>query len=128
MSLDVDLDRIDHVHVFVRDRARAEAWYRETLGLAPIAELASWASNGGPLMLGNASRSIQLALFERPAKEGRTVVAFGVAGPAFDAWRRHLAEALGRPLDPVDHELCWSLYFSDPDGNAFELTTYDRTR
>ena len=27
--------------------------------------------------------------------------------------------------DIVDHQLAWSFYFCDPDGNRFELTTYD---
>jgi catechol-2,3-dioxygenase len=32
---------------------------------------------------------------------------------------------LGGPVKPVDHGLAWSLYFADPDGNPYEITTYD---
>lgn len=28
-------------------------------------------------------------------------------------------------MKPVDHEVSWSIYFKDPDGNPFEDTTYD---
>ncbi len=31
---------IDHVHVLVRDRRAATAWYRDVLGLAPVPEFA----------------------------------------------------------------------------------------
>ena len=43
----------------------------------------------------------------------------------FLIWRSHLAEALKQPMHPVDHQVAWSLYFSDPDGNPFEITCYD---
>ena len=46
------LDRVDHVHVYVADRAASEAWYAQVLGLTRVAELAFWASDGGPLTLG----------------------------------------------------------------------------
>lgn len=37
----------------------------------------------------------------------------------------HLAKALGRPPELEDHQITWSMYFSDPDGNPFEITSYD---
>jgi catechol-2,3-dioxygenase len=52
-------------------------------------------------------------------------VAFGVAAAEFVAWRRHLESRLGRPIEAVDHQLAWSIYFADPDGNPYEITTYD---
>ena len=39
-------------------------------------------------------------------------------------WLERLREILGK-IDEVDHEGSWSLYFSDPDGNPFEITSYD---
>jgi catechol-2,3-dioxygenase len=119
------LDRIDHIHVQVADRAGAERWYAEVLGLVRMAEFESWAPGGGPLTLANASGSIHLALFERASEPSRSTVAFGVGAAEFVAWRRHLESRLGAPLQPVDHDLAWSLYFTDPDGNPYEITTYD---
>jgi catechol-2,3-dioxygenase len=119
------LDRIDHIHVQVADRPLAERWYAEVLGLSRMVELESWAPGGGPLTLANASGTIHLALFERAPEPSRSTVAFGVAAAEFVAWRRHLELRLGGPVKPVDHGLAWSLYFADPDGNPYEITTYD---
>ena len=45
------------------------------------------------------------------------------------AWHTHLQAALDLPADKslkiVDHQFSWSLYFSDPDGNPYEITSYD---
>ena len=41
------------------------------------------------------------------------------------AWQEFLSEKLGESVDPVDHGKAWSLYFSDPWGNPYEITTYD---
>jgi catechol-2,3-dioxygenase len=119
------LDRIDHIHVQVADRARAERWYAEVLGLSRMAQLESWATGGGPLTLANASGTIHLALFERAPEPSRSTVAFGVAAAEFVAWRRHLESRLGRSIEAVDHQLAWSIYFADPDGNPYEITTYE---
>lgn len=119
------LQHFDHVHVFVADRARAVDWYQRVMGLAPVAALASWAVDGGPLTLGNASGSIHLALFERPAQPCRSTIALAVGAAEFHAWRTHLTGALGRDVAVEDHTLSWSLYFTDPDGNPYEITCYD---
>lgn len=120
------VDGIDHVHVFVSDRAAAEAWYARVLGFRRVAHLESWAADGGPLTLADAAGRVHLALFERPSLPCRSTVAIGVRGDAFMRWRVWLEASLGRPVEPVDHGVSWSLYFSDPDGNPFEITTYDR--
>jgi len=45
--------------------------------------------------------------------------------PEFVAWQRHLSKALGNPVEAVDHEVAWSLYFTDPDQNPYELISYE---
>lgn len=117
------LDGIDHIHVYVADRASAERWYADVLGLSRVPELASWAGTG-PLTIGNAAGTVHLALFERPFKECRSVVAFSATASEFLSWRSHLVAKLGKPVEAVDHQLAWSLYFTDPDGNPFEITSY----
>lgn len=117
------IERVDHIHVFVTDRAAAEKWYAEVLGFKRLAELAFWAPDGGPLTISNADGSVHLALFERPAATCRSVIAFGVSATDFLGWRAHLAEVFGEAVEVFDHQVMWSLYFSDPDGNPYEITT-----
>ncbi len=119
------LKGVDHIHVFVSDRAAALVWYGAVLGLRAVAELESWAADGGPLTIGDAVGSVHLALFERPAEKCRSTVALSVSAQGFLAWQRHLEAVLQQRVEPVDHQLSWSLYFSDPDGNPFEITSYE---
>ena len=119
------LDRIDHIHVFVTDREVSEQWYGQVLGLSRISALESWASDGGPLTIANEAGTVHLALFERPAQPCRSTIAFGVTAREFIAWREHLCAALEAPPNTEDHQLSWSLYFTDPDGNPCEITTYE---
>jgi catechol-2,3-dioxygenase len=116
---------IDHVHVFVADRAAAVQWYQRVLGMTPVAELAFWAPDGGPLTIADAGDTVHLALFERPAARCRSTIALRVDAAAWLTWRDHLTSEPGTAVEPVDHQVAWSLYFSDPDGNPFEITSYD---
>jgi len=119
------LDRIDHIHVYVTDREVAEQWYGEVLGLSRMAEFEGWATDGGPLSVANQAGTVHLALFERKPQPSRSTIAFGVTAPEFIAWREHLMASLDKPPKVEDHELSWSLYFSDADGNPYEITTYE---
>ena len=117
------LTGIDHVHVYVSDRAVAEAWYRELMGFERVEALLDWTVDGGPLTLEDPSGTVHLALFESDRGPG-TAIAFGAAGEAFLAWKAHL-EGHGLALRVADHTLAFSLYFHDPDGNMHEITTYE---
>jgi catechol 2,3-dioxygenase-like lactoylglutathione lyase family enzyme len=119
------LRAIDHVHVFVSDRAAAATWYARVLGLKPKEDLAFWASDGGPLTLANDEDSIHIALFERPRLPCRSTVALRVSAADLRSWQLHLRESLGSEPRLEDHQRCWSLYFPDPDGNPYEITSYE---
>jgi catechol-2,3-dioxygenase len=116
---------IDHVHVFVADMVAAERWYNHVLGFARIEAYEFWAADGGPLTLQNAEGSVHVALFERPTEKCRSTIAFGVDAREFLAWQGHLKQALSEAPTLEDHDLAWSLYFRDPDGNPYEITTYE---
>lgn len=119
------VERIDHIHVFVSDRAAAERWYREVLGFQRVPELEFWAADGGPLTLQDTSGKVHLALFEKPAKPCRSTIALAASAQQFVEWQAHLQTQLGQALHAEDHQLAWSLYFADPDGNPYEITCYD---
>lgn len=116
---------LDHVHVYVANRATAEVWYQKVLGFARIQKFECWAPNDGPLMLGNESIPFKIALFERNAEKRHSTIAFAVTGQDFLAWRSHLTATLDHSPELEDHKLSWSLYFHDPDGNPYEITSYD---
>jgi len=63
---------IDHVELTVRDRESAADWFREVLGLTPVAELEEWAT-AGPLMLSNDGGRTKLALLEAESGDGNEV-------------------------------------------------------
>lgn len=119
------LQAFDHVHVYVTDRARAEQWYNRVLGLFRSEEFAFWAADGGPLFLQNDTGAIHLALFERPAQVCRSTIAFRVSAAEYAAWKTHLESVLPGQVSEEDHIAAISLYFSDPEGNPYELTTYE---
>jgi len=116
-------DRIDHIHVYVTDRAASERWYAEVMGLSRVPELERWATDG-PLTLQNSSGTVHIALFQASPQPCRSTIALSVGAEEFCAWRTHLVEKLKRPVEAEDHELSWSLYFADPDGNPWEITCY----
>lgn len=119
------IDRVDHIHVYVADLEASERWYSKTLGLSRVPDLEGWATSGGPLTIANVAGSVHLALFERKAQPCRSTIALGVTALQFVAWRQHLAATLESSPTTEDHQLSWSLYFSDPDGNPYEVTTYE---
>ena len=121
----LELQDFDHVHVYVTDRANAEEWYRDVLHLHRSKELEFWSSDGGPLTIQNSSGSIHIALFERPAQPCRSVVAFRVGAVGYESWKAHLEHVFPGQVSEEDHEASLSLYFRDPDGNPYELTTYE---
>ncbi len=119
-------DAIDHLHVHVADRPAAEAWYERVLGLRRLPAFEHWAQGGGPLTLSDAAGQLHLALFQRPPQGGSPTIALRVSAAGLLDWRAHLRRELGEAPALVDHGESRSIYFADPDGNGFEITSYER--
>ncbi len=124
---------IDHVEVFVKNRAEAARWYEEIFGLSPIQELDAWAKIG-PLFIGNKDGTVKIALIDGTKDSDGSInrVAFSASGEDFVDFVNNLDDArvyfLKRRVaknDLVDHDLSYSIYFDDPDGNKLELTCYE---
>jgi catechol 2,3-dioxygenase-like lactoylglutathione lyase family enzyme len=132
------VDQIDHVELFVPDRYAAARWYEQALGLRILPEHEHWAGPGGPLMISSDGGRTKLALFEGEPRGSRPTaghhrVAFRVSGAGFIQFLEHVREVPVytdsgesiRHLPPVDHGKAYSVYFCDPYGNRFEITSYD---
>ena len=118
------LNGIDHVHVYIANWADAESWYQEILSFKRVEKFMVWAVENGPLTLENPEGNIHLALFEREDHPDTSAIAFGATGEEFLTWKTHLQDH-GLELRITDHNLAYSLYFSDPWGNLHEITTYE---
>ncbi|MGF1741864.1 VOC family protein [Vibrio profundum] len=114
------LQKIDHIHIYVPDRKLAEQWYCGVMGFSRVESLAGWAVDGGPLTIG--SGDVHIALFEQDGPVGNTV-ALAASANAYEQWKVQLSEHQ-ISFRESDHDLSWSIYFSDPYGNPYEITTY----
>ena len=129
---------VDHVELYVTDWDDAASWYERVLGFTPDPSFeAWWETETGPLVL-SGDDTTKLALFEQEsAIRGGEVsphqIAFQTDADGFRSFIDQLEslELTDRngdrvtPDDVVDHDLAYSLYFTDPDGNWLELTTND---
>ena len=115
------LQKIDHIHLYADDRLALESWYQRVLGFQRVPELEIWMRDGGPLTIQNGG--VHLALFE-PGGRVSTTIALAVDRENYHQWLTTLREH-GVSFNDVDHDLSWSIYFKDPAGNPFEITTYD---
>ncbi|MGM0517539.1 MAG: VOC family protein [Pseudomonadota bacterium] len=114
---------IDHVSLLVADAGRAERFYREVLGLAPLTRPdlgfpGAWLDLGG----GQALHLLELPVPDpkdgRPAHGGRDRhFALRVADTAIFADRLE-AEGIAFTRSRSGRD---ALFFRDPDGNAVEL-------
>ena len=123
------VDQIDHVEVFVRDIDAAILWYADVLGLTLLHR---WEPD--PVMIG--AGGTVLALFRaKPGSPATTDlrssegvgwhrVAWRTTKSGFETVQRHLTERGIGFRGPVDHDIAWSIYFNDPDGNLLEATYY----
>jgi catechol 2,3-dioxygenase-like lactoylglutathione lyase family enzyme len=133
------VDQIDHIEVFVPDRYEAAQWYEKVLGLKIVKGFKRWSYNPhGPLMIATPKAKTKLALFNgepqlRRKTAGSHCLAFRVSGKNFlkflDVLKDlKLPDDSGRILtssDYHDYTKAFSIYFCDPWGHRFEITTYE---
>jgi catechol 2,3-dioxygenase-like lactoylglutathione lyase family enzyme len=123
----LQLRRIDHFAVTVKDLQVAADWYQRILGLEIIHRFThTW-------MVGNAHMKVGL-MFRPDATpvdnlDGHLAfqhVAFLTDRDGFDAAQGFLKSA-GVDFDgPEDTGIAFSIFMTDPDGHLLEITTYHK--
>ena len=122
------VQQIDHVELYVSDRATAADWYERVLGLKRLTRTAAWADDPhGPLMISPDGGRTMVALFTGPPQGsvepiGLCRLAFRVDGPGF------LEFVAAMEVEVKDHGVAFSAYFTDPWGNPLEVTTYEHQK
>ena len=134
------MECIDHIEVYVKDKDKAASWYKKVFGFVPIKEYEEWTRNNGPLFIGNKKEfTIKLALISGTRDTDGSInrIAFGTSGRGFVDFinkmnsivlyrtDRNNSRVKVTSNDIVDHQLSYSVYFDDEDGNKLEVTCYD---
>ncbi|VDS06894.1 Catechol-2,3-dioxygenase [Paracoccus haematequi] len=113
---------IGHVALTVRDLPAMTAFYRDTLGLAPLGgdgETARLGAGGRTLL---ELRGDTAARPRDPRQAGLFHTAFLLPDRADLArWLRHAAENCVRLTGASDHGVSEAIYLDDPEGNGIEI-------
>ncbi len=122
------LEAIVETAIYVADLERAEAFYRDVLGLPLLGK------EEGRHVFFSVGEGVLLVFKPETTREGAGFPAHGATGPghfalgipteSLDAWKQWL---LSQGI-AIEHEIDWprgghSVYFRDPDGNSAELVT-----
>ena len=114
--------------LYVDDLDRAEAFYRDVLGLEVIGKEPGrhvfFRAGDGMLLIFNPEATGKGGLFPSHGATGPGHAALGIPADSLDSWRRRLQEHGVQ----IEKEATWpkggrSLYFRDPAGNSVELVT-----
>ncbi|MGI9395225.1 MAG: VOC family protein [Boseongicola sp.] len=125
---------LDHVHLYASDPGVTADWYCRVLGLTVLPSSARLGI--GKYMATSRGQYCATIFKGQPPSDGDHTSAFRVDGRTFMSFGEALPQSdiIGRDghrlerSNAVDHELAWSYYFQDPDGNHLEITTYDHVK
>jgi catechol 2,3-dioxygenase len=113
--------RLGHVALAVANPERLEAFYRDLVGLEVVRRQVNEYIGGAVLFSGRPTEEDhELVLLSNPQAAH---VAFRVSTRAELAafYRRALVAEVPMPLAPQDFGAAWSVFVTDPEGNACEV-------
>ena len=121
----IPVRRLNHAVLYVRDAARAAAFYTDVFGFEPIAEFPGAAF----LRAAGSTNHHDLGLFSvgpdapgpQPGRVGLYHLAWQVDSIADLATARDTLRRVGAYVGESDHGATKSIYGHDPDGNEFEV-------
>ncbi len=131
MAAVVNMNGIQHLveaALYVDDLDRAEAFYRDVLGLELIGKEPGrhvfFRAGEGVLLIFNPESTQKQGLFPAHGTKGPGHAALGIAANSLNYWKNRLQE---HGIE-IEKEAAWpkggrSLYFRDPAGNSVELVT-----
>jgi catechol 2,3-dioxygenase-like lactoylglutathione lyase family enzyme len=123
----MNLERIDHVGLNVRDLVTSAEFYRRVLGFTVVHKwTTTWMVGTDTMRLGLFQRPHSVPLCDIDNAIAITHVAFRTDAAGFSAAQVELRK-LGLAFDPPeDTGIAHSIFILDPDGHQIEITTYDR--
>ena len=122
----MQLERIDHVALGVRDVEASKKWYCDVLGFKEL-HPGVWDE---PVFVGNDFAGVALFNSNNDAKRGGSRelsilhFAFRTSRLGFNSARETL-RARDIKFEWQDHKISHSIYFRDLDGHQLEITTYE---
>lgn len=123
----MNLSRIDHVAITVKELRRSADWYEKVLGLGMVNKWKTTWMVGNDLMrmgLFLASDGERVAGLEK--KIAIQHFAFRTDALGFIAAQAQLKELEIEYEGPEDSGIAYSIFVYDPDGHQVEITTYYR--
>ena len=115
--------RVHHLAIQVADLETCSAFYREVLGLEPIAPprpgVAWFRAGEAVLMLEPVGGAVHSEAW-RNDRPGFYVLALAIAEDEREAW----VERLGAANVPIEHRTAFTIYLRDPEGNRIGLSHY----
>ena len=127
MSINFNLQGLDHVAIRVANLEQSRNWYQSRLKLIPLT-LPEWGAF--PIMMMSEKTSVALfpasneTIDHKPREKTPGIIhfAFRLDQESFMQIQLHLSQ-LEEKFTFEDHFYFHSIYLSDPDGHTVELTT-----
>jgi glyoxylase I family protein len=126
----VNVRGVHHVAIKAADVERTAAFYRDVLGLSPLARHEEPDGALRSLWLGAQGVIVMIERSRTPARGGAPafavdppglhLVAFAIPASERQAWRDRVEKA----GHPIVHETRFTLYTLDPEGNRVGLSSY----